>query len=211
MCRQPTGFGPGPESDPRTVRTPAAIDPPGAPTALAASVVPLGVTVTWGAPTSGGAPSSYVLLAGAAPGFTTPLASVPLPASPNTVSFSGVPPGTYYLRLHAQNAGGTSAPSAEVSFTIAPTLPPAAPTMNTPSVSGNTISLSWSSGGGGTPTYYVLTATLTPSGPALANINLSGTNVSIPGVPSGTYFLRLTAVNASGASTASNQVTLVVP
>lgn len=39
-----------------------------------------------------------------------PFASLPLPVSPTAVSIPGVPPGTY-IRLVAQNAGGTSGPS----------------------------------------------------------------------------------------------------
>ena len=39
----------------------------------------------------------------------------------------------------------------------------------------------------------------------------SGTGVSLPSVPSGTCYLRLTASNAAGTSAPSNQVVLVVP
>jgi hypothetical protein len=58
---------------------------------------------------------------------------------------------------------------------------------------------------------YTLTASVTPGGAAIATVPLTGTTVAFAGVPSGTYYLHLTASNAAGTSAPSNQVTLVVP
>ena len=209
--RAANAFGTGPESPGRTVTFPAAIVPPGTPSGLVASVTGNSVSFSWNAPASGGAVGNYLLVAGLSAGFSTPIASVPLPVSPRTVSFGGLSPGTYYVRMLAQNAGGTGGASNEVGFTIAAPAAPGAPTLNPPQVSGSTVSLSWSPGGGGVPTSYVLVASTSPGGPAIVTVPLSGTSAAFAGVPSGTYYLKLIAVNGVGSSAPSNQVTLLVP
>jgi YVTN family beta-propeller protein len=203
--------GTGPESASVTLSVPAVAPPPGAPTNLAATVAGDTATFTWSAPSSGGAPNGYTLVAGLTPGFTAVIASLPLAAAPTSSAIPGVPPGTYYVRILAQNAGGTSAASNEVVLTVAGPAAPTAPTLNAPTVSGNTVSLSWSPGpGGGGSTSYQLTA-FTPGGAVVATVPLSGTSASFANVPGGTYLLRLVAFNSVGPSPASNQVTVVVP
>ncbi len=202
--------GTGPESTAVTVTLPTLPAPPGAPSNLVASVLGNTATFSWTAPSSGGAVGNYLLVAGLTPGFAVPLGSLPLPASATTTGIPGIPPGTYYLRVLAQNAGGTSAASNEVPVTIAGPSAPGAPTLNAPTVTGSTVGLSWTPGAGGTPTSYVLTA-LTASGAVLGSVPLIGTSASFPGVPDGIYLLRLVAVNSLGASPVSNQVTLTLP
>ncbi len=202
--------GTGPESTSVTVTLPSVPPPPAAPTNLVATVLGSTATLTWSAPASGGPVGNYALVAGLTPGFAVPLGTLPLPAGATTTSIPGIPPGTYYLRVLAQNAGGTSAASNEVAITVAAPSAPGAPTLNAPTVSGNTVGLSWTPGGGGAPTSYVLTA-LTSGGVVLGSAPLSGSSASFPGVPSGSYLLRLVAVNSVGPSPASNTVTLVVP
>ncbi len=209
--RATNSFGVGPESAPVTVSVPQAAPPPGAPSGLTVTVSGSTATFSWAVPGTGGAVAGYTLLAGVTPGFAAPVASLPLPAAPRSVSIPGVPPGTYYVRVVAQNTGGVSAPSNEVNLTVAGPSAPAAPTLNPPSVSGSTVSLSWSPGsGGGAPTSYLLTA-LTPGGAVIVTVPLTGSSVSFPGVPSGSYRLRLVAVNSVGASAPSAEVALVVP
>ena len=205
-------FGTGPESSSVTVTLPAAAVAPGAPVGLAVSAVGSTATFTWNAPTSGGTPTGYTLLAGLTPGFATPFAALPLPASPRTLTVPGVPAGVYYVRLVATNAGGASAPSNEVTLTVAAPSAPAAPTLNAPVVSGSTVSFSWTPGaGGGAPTSYLLTASVTPGGPVIASVPVSSSSLGVPGVPSGTYYVRVAGVNSVGPGPASNQVTVVVP
>ncbi len=180
------------------------------PTNLTVGVAGDTATFTWAASASGGAVANYVLVAGVTPGFTTPLASLPLPASSTTTAVPGIPPGTHYVRVVAQNAGGVSAATNEAPLTVAGPSAPGAPTLNTPTVSGNTVTLSWTPGGGGAPTLYVPTARAS-GGAVLATVPLSGSAVSFGGVPSGTYLLSLVAVNSVGASPPSSTVTLVVP
>lgn len=202
--------GTGPESATVTVTLPSVPPSPAAPTNLVVSVLGNSATFSWTAPSSGGTVSNYLLVAGLTPGFAVPLGSLPLPASSTTTAIPGIPPGTYYVRVLAQNAGGTSAPTNEAPLTIVGPSAPAAPTLNPPTVTGNTVGLSWSPGGGGAPTSYVLTA-LTSSGVVLGSAPLAGASASFPGVPSGSYLLRLVAVNGVGPSPASNTVSLVVP
>ena len=203
-------FGTGPESTPQTFSVPSLPVPPGAPTALASSVSGTTVTFTWTPPGSGGAPSSYTLLAGLSPGFTTPIATLPVPAPSTLLAVPGVPNGTYFVRLVAQNAGGVSGASNEVAVTVGAVAVPGAPTFNPPQVAGNTVSLSWTPAAGPPPTSYVLLARY-GNGAPLGALPFTGTATAIPGVPSGTYLLTMVAVNAAGASAPSNQVTLVVP
>ena len=131
-------------------------------------------------------------------------------APASSLSVPGVPIGTFYVRLVAQNAGGTSAPSNEVSLTVAGASAPGAPSLSA-SAAGNTVNVSWSPGSGGAPASYTLSASVTPGGAPIVSMPLGGTSASFPGVPSGTYYLRLTATNAGGTSPASNQVTVTVP
>lgn len=203
--------GTGAESASVTVTVPQVVTAPGAPSGLAVSVAGSGATFTWSAPSSGGGPTGYTLVAGVTPGFAAPIASLPLPVAPTSLGIAGIPPGTYYVRLVASNSGGTGPASNEVSFTIAAPAPPAAPVLQTPQVVGSTVTLTWVAGVGAAPASYTLTAAMTPGGPPLVTVPLAGTSVTFGGVPSGTYYLRLTASNAAGTSGPSNQVTLVVP
>ncbi len=203
--------GPGPESARVAVTVPAATPPPGNPTNLVVNVAGNAATFTWNAPASGGPATGYLLAAGTSPSFAVPLAVVPLPATPRSVSVTGIPTGRFYVRILAQNAGGASGASNEVTLSVAGALAPGAPTLNAPTVSGTTVGLSWSPGGGGTPSSYVIAAASAPGGAPFATASVTGTSITIPGVPRGTYFLRLVAVNAAGSSPASHEVTLVVP
>jgi titin len=204
--------GPGPESNVVPVTVPSLPPPPGSPTGLVVNVSGNSATFTWVAPTSGGPVANYVLIAGQTPGFVTPLATLVRPATPTGVVVNGVPPGTWYVRIFASNAGGISASTNEVQVAVAGPQPPGTPTLNTPTVVGHTVGLSWSAGPGGAPTSYTLFASATPGGaPFLSVPGLIGTSAGFNNVPSGTYYLRLVANNALGSSPPSNQVALVVP
>jgi hypothetical protein len=204
-------IGAGPESAAVTVAVPAAVAPPAAPTNLTASVTGTAVTFAWSPSAGGGAVTGYTLLAGVTPGFAAPIATVPLASGSTSFAVGGVPPGTYYARIVAQGPGGASPASNEVVLTVAGATPPGVPTLHAPSVSAGVVTLSWSPGPGAAPTSYVLTAAVTPSGAPIATVPLTGSSVSFGGVPRGTYYLRLTAVNAAGAGAPSSLVTLVVP
>jgi hypothetical protein len=92
--------------------------------------------------------------------------------------------------------------------------PPPAPNFTSHTVSGSTVTLNWTAGIGGTPaTTYIVEA---GSGPGLSNLAVADTDstattVSFAGVPPGTYYVRLRAANAQGASVVSNERTIIVP
>jgi hypothetical protein len=203
--------GPGPESNVVGIAVPALPPAPGAPTNLQAAVNGNTVVFTFSPPASGGPVANYVLLAGQSPGFGAPLAALPLGPTQTTVPIGGVPAGTWFVRVVAQNAGGTSAPTNEVSFTVAGPSPPGAPTLNPAVVVANTVALSWAPGAGGAPTSYTLFAAATPGGAPFISAPLGGTSIAFGGVPSNTYYLRMVAHNALGTSPSSNEITVVVP
>lgn len=85
---------------------------PGPPRHVAASVSGRDVTLTW--QNVGGA-SAFVLEAGVAPGRTD--ATVPI-GPDSRVTFSGVPPGTYYLRLRGVNEFGAGLWSSDLRVVV---------------------------------------------------------------------------------------------
>lgn len=88
---------------------------PSAPTALTATVIGSTVTLRWG--TSTAAPQAYVLEAGSESGRAD-IATVNVG---NTTAFTvpSVGPGTYYGRIRATNACGTSSASSEIVAVVA--------------------------------------------------------------------------------------------
>jgi predicted phage tail protein len=89
--------------------------PPAPPVNFGGTVSASTVTFGW-APGVGG-PTSYVLEAGSAPGLSN-IATFKTGSAATTVSFSNVPRGTYFVRLRAVNAAGTSAASNEVRLVV---------------------------------------------------------------------------------------------
>ncbi len=90
--------------------------PPGLPIGLTIAANSGGtVTLTWTAPT--GPITSYVLDAGSGSGLSN-LASSDLGTSATTLTATGVAAGTYYVRVRARNACGTSGTSNEVVVTV---------------------------------------------------------------------------------------------
>ena len=87
---------------------------PGAPRNLSASVGPGRlVTLTWQPPSSGDAPTSYVVLSGPTPGASVYQVSV------SGTSVSGVvPSGTYYVRMVALSGAGAGPASSEVTLVV---------------------------------------------------------------------------------------------
>lgn len=121
-----------------------------------------------------------------------------------------VPAGTFYVRIVALTPGG-DVPSAEVSFTAAPT-PPPAPTGLSVARNGTGLVATWTPGaGGGGATGYRLYVGTSPGG-TLAVLPSNTTSWGIAGgVPSNTYYMRVTAVNTAGESGPSSEVTVVMP
>ena len=88
---------------------------PGAPRSLTANApAPGAVNISWLAPASGAAPTSYVLLAGHTPGAST----YRIPVSATGLAGGGVPAGVYYVRVVALNGASQGPASAEVVLTV---------------------------------------------------------------------------------------------
>jgi hypothetical protein len=180
--------------------------PPQPPTALSATVS--GTTINFALTLPQGPLSGLLLAAGVVPGQT--LGVLPMPVAPQS-SLENVPPGTYYARMHAVSAGGTSAPSNEVQIVVSPSacITPSAPVVQV-QVSGSTVGILWSAVSGAVG--YRLDVSVAPGGPAAHSqaFPASQTAVSYPGVPSGTFYARVTATNACGAQATSAEATIVV-
>lgn len=179
---------------------------PGPPAGFSSSISGSTVTLTWTAPTTGGAVTTYVIEAGTAPG----LANITSFVTGNTltsIAFSGVPPGVYYLRVRGRNALGTGAPSNEIIVTSGAL--PTPPTGLAATVSGSTVTLSWSPPSSGEPvTTYILEAGSAPGLSNLANLvtNSTAPGLQFTGVPPGVYYLRVRARNVVGTSGPSNEI-----
>ncbi len=180
--------------------------PPPAPGTLAYLQAGSSVVLAWGAALSA---SSYVIEAGQAPGSAN-LGAIPVG---NATSFATAAPlGTYYVRVRAANRCGASPPSNEIVITLdGSTSLPAAPTGLTGIVNGRTVTLQWTPAvSGGLPTAFQLEAGATPGG-VIAVFPTTGAQVVVANAPSGTFHVRVRAVNAAGASAPTPDISITVP
>lgn len=204
---------PPPPSPPPPIPPPSPTAPPGAPSQLAAAVSGNGVTLTWSAPTTGGEPTTYVLAVGSAAGWSN-LGSFPTGSTQTSYSAANVPNGTYFARVSAQNAMGMSPASNELSFTIpqACTNVSVAPAALQSSVSGLLVTLTWAAPSvGAVPTAYSIEAGSNPGRADIAIVNTGSTATTFTAnaIP-GSYFVRVRALTACGASRPSEEVIIVV-
>lgn len=188
---------------------PSAAAPPDAPTSLTASVVLSTVTLNWTPASTGGTVQRHLVDAGTASGVYN-LGSVPFGAAPGA-TFANVPAGTYFVRVRAQNALGTSPPSPEASATVGACAPPPAPGTLSASVNGNAVTLLWSAPPSGVTQGYRVAVGSQPGGANFYLQDFPASVTSIGGaVPYGTYYARVFGSNVCGFGPASNEVTVVV-
>lgn len=177
--------------------------PPSPPASLLATVDGSALSLAWRNTYAGGVPTSLLLDVGGALSAVLPLGMT------NSLSFAGVPPGTFTLSLRAVNASGSSGPSDPVTVTFPQgcTGPPLTPIHFVASSAGRSVSLSWDPAtSGGAPTAYLLSV----SGSISAALPLVGTSISGVVAP-GTYVVAVTATNSCGSSSTTPPQTLVVP
>lgn len=166
---------------------------PAAPTGLTANVTGPSVALSWTAVANA---TAYLVQIGTAPGDVSVYST-----KVSGPSLSGpIPAGSYYWRVRAENAYGTSPASAEGAFAVTASAPPAAPVGFAAQVNGSTVSLSWAAGAGGGVSSYVIEAGPSQGSAAYGALALTQTAISIPNVPNGTYYLRVRAAGPGGTS-----------
>jgi glucose/arabinose dehydrogenase len=153
------------------------------------------------------AATGYVLDVGTSSGVT----QVSAPVGNVTAFQAPVPTGTYFTRVRAVNACGSSAASSEIVLTAACSPTAVVPGAFSISKVGSVATMIWQPALGANS--YRLQA---GTAPGLGNVLdtdlglVSSLSVPISGVPARTYYLRVVAVSACGLGT-SNEVALVVP
>jgi hypothetical protein len=188
---------------------------PGAPVNLVASANGSTVSLTWSPPVTGGPVSSYVLEAGLSPGASN-VTVIDTGSIATSLVAGGVPSGTYFIRVKAKNAAGTSAASNEVALVVGTppagcTAPPSPPGGLVATVNGNTVALTWSAAGG-IVSNYLVQAGSSSGASNLATLSLGAQTTSLSALaPPGTYFVRVRAQNTCGVSGASNEVVVTMP
>jgi len=187
----------------------AALRPPAGPTATAGNAQ---VSLSWTASTGA---TSYNIYFGTSAGVTTANGTRIAGIAATSYTHSGLTNGTaYYYVVTAVNASGESAPSTQVSATpSAPPPPPVGAALQPPAgptaTAGNAqVSLSWTASTGATSynIYFGTSAGVTTAnGTRIAGI--TATSYTHSGLTNGTaYYYVVTAVNASGESAPSTQV-----
>jgi predicted phage tail protein len=191
---------------------PATTSAPGAPRDLVASVSGANVTLNWSPPDTGGAPSTYVIAAGSASGWSN-LAHLATGNTLTTFSAAGIPNGVYFVRVSAQNAIGTSAPSNEVTFSVGQSCSaPAPPSALQYTINGSMVTLNWTAHpGGAPPTSYIVEAGSSVLLADLAVINTGSPGANFAAIaPPGVYFVRVRAATLCAVSAPTTDVVIVV-
>jgi hypothetical protein len=164
--------------------------------------------LVWPPAPGGTAATSHIVLASLTPGGP-PAAQIDTASADTTFSIAA-PTGTFYVRVQAKNAFGTSAPSAELRVDVQPQAPHP-PLATIASVAGRTVHIEWQAPPGGWPAAsYLLDAGTAPGLTNIGTLPVNGTTFDAP-VPPGRYYVRIRAANAYGASVPGDEVILVVP
>jgi fibronectin type 3 domain-containing protein len=168
------------------------------------------VALSWAAPTgTGSAPTGYNVYEGTRPG-QMPAAPVngATPLTGTAFTVSGLAAGTtYYFEATALDSAGEGAPSNEASaVTVGP---PGAPVSLAVIAGKGQASLTWAaptSNGGSPITGYNVYVATAPGAPGTKVATVTSTSDVVTGLSNGTYYFRITAVNAIGEGPASAQV-----
>jgi len=153
---------------------------------------------------------SYVIEAGSLPGAAN-LANFSTGTPATSFFASGIPAGTYYVRVRGTTIGGTGPASNEAVLVVGGGCPlPGAPAgLAVVTNSGGTVVLAWAAALNSS-TYIVEAG----SGPGLANLANSdvgpGTTLTATGVGAGSYYVRMRGRNACGVGAPSNEIVLTV-
>jgi hypothetical protein len=181
---------------------------PAPPTGLTGTVSTYATTFAWTPAAAGSAATSFVLEAGTSSGATDVMVFDTLSAGTTFVS-PGLPNGTYFVRVRARNAAGTSAPSNEIIVSGATGCAPGAPGNLIASVSGLNVAFQWNAAAG-SPTSHELEAGTAPGKSNLGTFPVGLTAQFATPAPPGVYYVRIRARNACGVGPASNEVLVLI-
>ena len=185
----------------------AAATAPGAPGNLVSSSSGSAVTLTWSAPSSGDPVTSYLIEAGSGSGLAN-LANVATGSTATAFFANGVGNGTYYVRVRAQNAGGTSAASNESILVVGGgrcTGPPSPPAALRFTRVGTQLVMEWNPAAGASE--YVIEAGSVTNGNDIY-VGSAGLNTTFTAIiPEATHaFVRVYARNACGKSLRGDEI-----
>jgi hypothetical protein len=180
---------------------------PLAPVLQPPSVVGSAVMLRWTA--SQGA-TSYRIRAGTSPGTANVFDATV--GNSTALTATGVPLGSYFVRVHAVGLGGESAPSNEIRIDVGgsgPCLPPAAPTLLPANVLASLVTLDWTAAPAAMS--YIIEAGSLPGATNVTSFDTRNPALTLTATaPPGTYYVRLRARNACGVSGPSNEVVVRV-
>ena len=189
-----------------------AIGLPGAPLLVSIVAGHGSITLTWTAPANNGSPiTGYKLYWDTA---NPPVANLrEIGPTVFSATVTGLTAGTtYYLTVSAVNAAGEGNKS--VASSAKPYTVPNAPNMNSPVVSGNQVTLTWTANGNGSNpiTSYKLYRSDTENGSYELIASQTGLSYINTGLVAGnTYWYKVSAVNAAGEGANSIAKSVVVP
>ncbi len=166
------------------------------------------LTLAWAPGSGGSSATEYVIEAGSLT-HSTDLANFSTGTIATTFSASVSIQSPVFVRVRAANGAGVSLPSNEIVLGTA--APPGAPGALVASVTGTTITLSWTAGSGSIAS-YIIEAGSAPGRSDLANFDTGSiaTTYTAVNVAAGTYFVRVRAVSAGGISPPSNESVVIV-
>jgi hypothetical protein len=168
--------------------------------------------IDWSPPPLGARPSAYVIEGGSGPGRTD-LANFSTGNTNTTFSASGLPAGTYYLRMRSRNALGAGAASREQAFVVGAagcSGPPEPPLDLVAVVTGNTVTLSWRAAAQSIATAYRLVVGSGSGASDLGSFDVGSATSFTANAPDGAYFVRAVAMNPCGVGAPSGETAVVV-
>jgi hypothetical protein len=181
--------------------------PPGVPNGLGAAVSGDVVTVFWGVPLWGPAPTGYRVEAGSAPGLSD---RGIIDETGTALVRVGVGNGLYFVRVRAVAGGVSGAATPDVAIAVGGP-PPGPPTAIAVALGpGGSVLVTWSPPDTGTVTGYVVQVGY-GAGQTAHQFAVTQPSIAAGGVPPGTYVLRVVAMNGTASGPPSSELTLVVP